>query len=173
MRHSFLNQLARRVVESYIYIALNTAQIPVDLRIPPLSMPNTPPIIPIEPPLIPIEDPIVAIAAPISERMFVTLPVTPPNERVTEIDVKQADELASINERSMELGENRTEAVEAIYARYMAAFPLLPELPSREPSPPSDIGAQVLESVPLTPPSVRTSPSPSPSGTFVVIDSTR
>jgi hypothetical protein len=183
VRNSFLNQIARKAVETYI--ARNEAPAPVasqPILLPPLLEPITPPIIHIEPPIVPIEPSIIHIEPPIvpsspvaqEENLFVSLPATPPNERISEIDSKQAEELASINERSAELGSNRIEAVEAIYARYLSAFPLLPELPSREPSPQHQAETNVLENVPLTPPPPPSAPSsPDQSNTFVVVDVSR
>jgi hypothetical protein len=154
MGNSFLNEIARKAVEAYI--ARNLAVAPI-----------APPIMPIIPPII------LPAASAQAENMFVSLPVTPRNGRVSTIDFNQAAELARINSESMPI-----ESVDTIYARYATEFPLFPDLPSRSPSSRSEQLEQVLEFVPITPPSTPPSTppltpestSPSPSDTFVVLD---
>ena len=168
MGNSFLNEIARKVVETYI--ARNAPMAPIA----PQPMPITHPIVPVPPPIVPSITPPIVLHSPIAhpEGIFVSLPVTPPNERVSEIDFKHAEELEGINQRSMSPEPNRAEAVDAIYNRLLTAFPLFPDLSPREESAQSELGPQVLETVPITPtPSAPISPaSPDP---FVVVDLSR
>lgn len=130
MGHSFLSQIARKIVETYIANRINVA-----------------PIQPIESPVEPIQ-PLIQPIQP----LIVSIPTTPPNERVTETEFRQAAELHGINQ-NIQPDPNRIENVETIYARYLAEFPLFPELPPRSPSPEGEQWSQVLEDVPITPPS--------------------
>lgn len=152
MGHSFLGQIAQKIVESYV-----ARTVP---RPPVITQP-----LPIEPPLEPIEP-------PLEERISVMLPVTPPNERVTEIDFKQAVELEGIANSMSEPETPRVEAVDAIYNRLLTAFPLFPELSPRSISNHDEQVEQELQSVPITPPSAPApaSISPAQSDTFEVVD---
>ncbi len=165
MGNSFLNVIAQKVVEAYI--ARNTARDPV-----------APQPIPIQALIVIPEQPAVTIHpnSPLNreEGVFVSLPVTPPNERVTEMDFKQAAELDEINQRSIQPEPVPVESVDAIYNRYLMQFPILPELSPREASLQSEQGEQALESVSITPPPTPATPSsPEQSDTFVVVDLSR
>ncbi len=149
MGHSFLSQIAQKIVETYIARRVDVAPVA------PQPEPIEPPVESITPPIIPITPPIVSI------------PTTPPNERITEIDFKQAAELHGINQ-NIQPDQNRIENLETIYARYLTEFPLFPELPPRSPSPEGEQWSQVLEDVPITPPSAPISPDLSE--TFDVVD---
>jgi hypothetical protein len=170
MRNSFLNQLARKVVEAYIVrSAVSLPVIPQPILV---ADPIVDPDLPVAPPI--HDNPPTPPTSPVAQEQggFIALTSTPRGSHVTEMDFKQAAELEGINLSSPPAEPNRGETVDAIYNRLLTAFPLFPELPSREESPHSEPGSEVLEDVPISPAvSVPSSPRPpSPSNTFVIVD---
>jgi hypothetical protein len=174
MRNSFLNQLARKVVEAYI--SRSATSLPVVPQLVPQPIPVAPPIahpdLPVAPPI--HDNPPTPPTSPMAQEQggFIALTTTPRGSHVMEIDFKQAAELEGINLSSPPPEPNRGDSVDAIYNRLLTAFPLFPELPSREQSPHSESGSEVLEDVPISPVvSVPSTPRPlSPSNTFVIVD---